>query len=728
MRIRKTLSRSVFILYISFLLVLLLLFVPFSNIALNSLREQGIAASQETLEAGLKRLDMELDNVYQVAHALYKSKNYSALSSLSARQSEPASGDVTKLIGLQNEYNHLFSMLSFSEDLGLVLPSGAAIACRRIHMPFENFYGDYFRVEGFDSMAAWVSSIRKEQPALSLSGQKVARYLSSSRHYIVITVPLPLSNSSWSTFCYALLDEEKITQALTLSAMTDNSALVIKDSDGNILLHQSTEELGNCVTVEAASPQYGIIAQLSIEQSYFMSQFSGYYMLFGGFVSIYVLLGVIIALYFTHKSTQPMVKLVSAATEVSRKEDLQNDSPQQNAYAFMDSFIHGVDDRLKENRLALANQEVLLKENLLERLLRGQLFMPASFTMAERYFPDFPLPCQMARISMPGADRLDPQEFSQVQMQMQEIAREHIAPGAMLHFSGDILVVFHPAEPTLMERFEAMQAHFEKELDFPTYITASRPFDRMEDMGAVFARLRLVRRFAKNSLCLILEMDNAPLVPYSGTQYITQFNENLTRAQLKPALAALDAELNAFQTGGYMDETGVQQLFFTYRHILCQAAGYARITLEKALVPSYDPAVSLDVLFDSVRLSAATICEALESRVAVKITEKEKRVLDAIGTHLGNPELSIEYMVSLLSISDKTLQRTMRSATGMTFYEYLHSKRMELAQKLLTETALSIQEVCQSCGYTSINSFYKAFQRTFAMAPNAMRKNAHEQE
>lgn len=728
MRIRKNLSRSVFILYISFLLVLLLLFVPFSNMGFNALREQGINAGQETLEAGLKRLDMELDNVYQAAHALYKSKNYSALSSLSAHQSEPASGDVTKLIGLQNEYNHLFSMLSFSEDMGLVLPNGAVIACRRIHMPFENFYGDYFRVEGFESMAAWVSSIKKEQPALSLSGQKVARYLSSSRHYVVITAPLPLSNASWSTFCYALLNEEKITQALTLSAMTDNSVLVIKDSDGNILLHQSAEELGKCVTVEAASPKYGVTAQLSIEESYFMSQFSGYYVLFGGFIAVYVLLGLIMALYFTHKSTQPMVKLVSAATEVSRQEDLQNDSPQQNAYAFMDSFIHGVDDRLKENRLALANQEVLLKENLLERLLRGQLFLPASFSAAMRYFPDFPLPCQMARISMVGADRLDPQEFSQVQMQMLDIAREHIAPGAMLHFSGDILVVFHPADPTLTERFEAMQAHYEKELDFPTFITASRPFDHMEDMGAVFSRLRLVRRFAKNSLGLIMETDSTSPVPYAGTQYINQFNENLTRAQLKPALAALDAELNAFQNGGYMDETGVQQLFFTYRHILCQAAGYARITLEKAQVPAYDPAVSLDALFDLIRLSAAAICEALENRVAARITEKEKKVLEAVNAHIGNPDLSIEFMVGLLGVSDKTLQRTMRSATGMTFYEYIHSQRMEKAKALLTETNLSIQEICQMSGYTSINSFYKAFQRTFALAPNAMRKNAQEQE
>ena len=52
---------------------------------------------------------------------------------------------------------------------------------------------------------------------------------------------------------------------------------------------------------------------------------------------------------------------------------------------------------------------------------------------------------------------------------------------------------------------------------------------------------------------------------------------------------------------------------------------------------------------------------------------------------------------------------------------------LEKARQLLTETDLPIQDVSVSCGYTSINSFYKAFQRTFAIAPNAMRKNAQEE-
>ena len=726
MRAKKSIRWSIFILYISFLLVLLLLFIPFSRLSSQILTEQGMNASRETLTVGMQRLEQELDNIYQTAQALYTSKNFPVLSSLSPKQTEPSANDVSKLITLQKEYKTFDSMLSLTDDLGLILPNGAVIASGRIHMPSEAFYGNYFRAEGFSDLSSWTAFIRQNQPGTLLTQMAIARYDTGLQKYIVAAMPVPLSHSNASTFCYALLNEEKVAQALTLSSMAQNSALTLTDTKGNILLEQPLEPEEKYVIVEAASQKYGVTAQFSIPEAYFMHRFNHYYLLFGGFVAVYVLVGIILALVFTHQNAKPIVKMISAATEVSRQQEIGNDSTQQNAYAFMDSFIQGVDSRLQENRLALANQEILLKENLMERMLRGQLYMASSFDRAQRYFPEFPSPCQMARINLAGDGLWDPQALSQMQMEMQKIVREELSPRAMLHFSGDILVVLQPAEENLHLRYEQLLEKLDQAFDAQPYITLSRPFEQLDEMSSVFARLRLMRRFSSGKTALLVENQDTAVLPYAGTQHISQFNESLTRAQLKPALNALDAELHAFQSGGYRDEDGVQQLFFTYRHILCQAANYAHISLEEAQVPGYDPAASLDQLFDAIRQSAAAICQALEGNFYPRITDKEQKVLDAIAEHLGNPDLSTEFMANLLSISDKTLQRTMRNATGMTFYEYIHSRRMEKARQLLTETDLPIQDVSHRCGYTAINSFYKAFQRTFSIAPNAMRKNAQE--
>ena len=101
-------------------------------------------------------------------------------------------------------------------------------------------------------------------------------------------------------------------------------------------------------------------------------------------------------------------------------------------------------------------------------------------------------------------------------------------------------------------------------------------------------------------------------------------------------------------------------------------------------------------------------------------------MLSAIENELSNPTLGIEYIMEKFSLSEKRAQQLMRSATGMTFFEYLNHQRMEKAKSLLEATDIPIQEISSSCGYASVNTFYKAFQRTFAMAPNAMRKKARE--
>ena len=80
---------------------------------------------------------------------------------------------------------------------------------------------------------------------------------------------------------------------------------------------------------------------------------------------------------------------------------------------------------------------------------------------------------------------------------------------------------------------------------------------------------------------------------------------------------------------------------------------------------------------------------------------------------LSDPLFGPETLMNRFFLSEKALQRIIRSATGMTFTEYLQHRRMEKARGMLTETELPIREICLSCGYASLNTFYKAFQRAY---------------
>ena len=74
--------RKAFVVYISFIGVLLITLLPLSRIALDALTQQALKASQEVLTAGLTRLEGELDRIYQVASALYADPQMCTLASI----------------------------------------------------------------------------------------------------------------------------------------------------------------------------------------------------------------------------------------------------------------------------------------------------------------------------------------------------------------------------------------------------------------------------------------------------------------------------------------------------------------------------------------------------------------------------------------------------------------------------------------------------------------------
>ncbi len=63
-----------------------------------------------------------------------------------------------------------------------------------------------------------------------------------------------------------------------------------------------------------------------------------------------------------------------------------------------------------------------------------------------------------------------------------------------------------------------------------------------------------------------------------------------------------------------------------------------------------------------------------------------------------------------------------KSATGMTFVEYLNTRRLKNAERLLTRSTMSISDIAFECGFTSIQNFNHCFKKSKGVSPNSYRK------
>ena len=68
-----------------------------------------------------------------------------------------------------------------------------------------------------------------------------------------------------------------------------------------------------------------------------------------------------------------------------------------------------------------------------------------------------------------------------------------------------------------------------------------------------------------------------------------------------------------------------------------------------------------------------------------------------------------------------SIGRLVRSASGMSFREYLAAVRVKEAEKLLAETDMSVTEIAQYLGFCDCSHFSKAFRRIVGVSPQRYR-------
>jgi len=91
-----------------------------------------------------------------------------------------------------------------------------------------------------------------------------------------------------------------------------------------------------------------------------------------------------------------------------------------------------------------------------------------------------------------------------------------------------------------------------------------------------------------------------------------------------------------------------------------------------------------------------------------------------------DPDISLVGLAMRYKLSETYLSAHFKEYTGETFYSYLQNIRIDRAIELLTSSQLSIYEISESVGYSSYNTFSKAFKRKTGINAGDYRKSRRE--
>lgn len=108
------------------------------------------------------------------------------------------------------------------------------------------------------------------------------------------------------------------------------------------------------------------------------------------------------------------------------------------------------------------------------------------------------------------------------------------------------------------------------------------------------------------------------------------------------------------------------------------------------------------------------------------ISSDQKRIQELkrlINVHFEKDQaFSLDSIAKEMNLSASYLSSIFKKNEKMTYKEYIHSLRLNMACDLLTNSNLTIEEVALHCGYQESSSFSRAFKKIYNLSPLNYRK------
>lgn len=91
-----------------------------------------------------------------------------------------------------------------------------------------------------------------------------------------------------------------------------------------------------------------------------------------------------------------------------------------------------------------------------------------------------------------------------------------------------------------------------------------------------------------------------------------------------------------------------------------------------------------------------------------------------------NRHYTIEWLAERFSLSPTVLKKCFRGVYGEAVYSYMKRYRLQVAERLLQESDMSVAQIASQIGYLNPNKFTSAFRAVYGVTPTAFRRNQTE--
>jgi len=695
--------------YIAIVLVVLLLVSPIYQMVPAITRDNLLQRYQQQLEVSGKQLENQVSGTMSITDTLGSMQEFSMLK-INTQGSSAHTRYLYYLGKVRTAFASQLNMLGTFDNAFLLFTRSGM--CMMSHISYTSFE------DCLDDQLGYPEEIRQEI-------LRAINDRSSTAFYVLPSVPagrLTLSHKSYMTLLVRdmaagtvlglLMSDNKIKESFQFANLPEGSFLQLVDSNGRTLFQCGEAAQGEVSTLSADLTSLGCRVMVSIPSVYFdnmvrpISQTTVYYVLLA------LGAGLFVSAFMSSRSARPIRSIASRFAHQGKV---------GNEYQQILAGIEASSQTLDRLQVALEKNSAHMRTNLFARLAYGVTLSDTDRDEAVRLLPQLAELYQIALLKLdltfngedkPNADYISLLAYEYLKSTLgteqiwTQLDKERIAmllPGQEEH---------PDYAAKLLEGFSAYMDRY----GVCVMCGISDIFTGADNVDRAYRQARFRQR-------IVLEREQD--VASESTE---QFDVH-SLAQVYEAMCAGDREALAGvmdsiiqMVGNQTPEDAMEQYVALRCALRCAQRDLAE-DLQVATPPTFSLHMSTEACYRALAAYADEVLEHISTFRSQDDAAFVSRVCTFIDENYDDPELGADSIARAFGISRSQLYSLFQQNCARSIGEIIRQVRMEHAHDLLTNSEMNVSDIAMSCGYSSVNTFCRAFKKHFSIPPNALRSN-----
>lgn len=698
--------------YLAVVLLIFLLTSPIYQMIPDIIRDNMLQRNESMLHDSCQRLESYVKGTMAIPNTLSSMQEFRMLK-LNAEEGDKAHTRYLYYLGkVKKSFSSQLSMLdAFDNGFLLFSKSGMCVMSHISYLSFDDClkeqldYPDPVRQELLESITNNRASSFHVLPAVFAGKTSLPR-----KHYLTILV----KDAEAGTVLGLLITESTLKKHIGFDALPKGSFLRLEDMNGRVLF-----ECGEAVPEENSALQsnlssLGCRLHVYIPSAYFDNMVQPITQKALSYGLLALLAGLIVSVFLSIRNARPIRRIASSFTSQENAGD---------EYKQITAGIEASSQMLDHMRVALDKNAENMRTNLFARLVYGMFLTDTDREEALRLLPQLAQPFQVVLLKLdltfngeekPNADHASLLAYEYLNSTLgteqiwTQLDKERIA----------MLLPEHAAyyAHKLLESFSAYMDHY----GVCVMCGISDSFTGTDNVDRAYRQARLRQH--------IIPECNQSMASEASEQFdlriLSQVYEAMYAGNREDLADTMDRIIQMLASLSWEDAA---EQYAALRCILrCALHSVQRDLAINLQVPT-PPAVSQHMAMEACYRDLANYADGVLEHINQFRSKDDEafvvRVCDYIDEHYGDPELSADTIVRAFSISRSQLYSLFQQNCPRSIGETIRQVRMDQAHTLLADTEMKVSDIAMRCGYSSVNTFCRAFKKHFGISPNALRSN-----